>query len=268
MTVATYAEHLDYLRQMLRLKLWFLPRWLAAHPDEPFVDALRTRVDIYRKLDLNPGGINPSFLDWDDPRWQALEQAAAALYDQHRADPAAFEAAAYDLFEPQVEARAPRDYADLSRLDGYTYGSLRYDPPREGSPRVWLHIASTIRPRSLFADPAYLPACLRAVLRRAEAEHGASELGCGTWLNEHPAWLALFPAEWHANLLPPDEDVRWHYAFWGQFINARGAFNVRLAEQFRATGRLPYRPRIGWCGFAELRQHLAQLAPADHRSRP
>ncbi len=250
LTAKTFDEHLDYLLESVRLMLWFLPGWLAAHPEEGFVDALRGRVDIYRKTEVNPAGINPQTLHWDDPRWAAMEAAAALCFADQRA-PAAFAAAAFPIFEASVRARAPRDFADDSRLDGYTYGSIRFDPPAPGERRVSIHIANARQPASLFADPAYLPACLRETMRRA-AEYGADELGTFTWLNEHPAWLALFPACWQARMSAPNEDIQWHYGYWGQFINARGGFNHKLAAHFRATGRMPYLPRYSWCTFAEL----------------
>ena len=49
----------DYLHDVVKLKLHFLHGWLQRHPEESFVDALRNRVDIYRKTDINPGGLNP-----------------------------------------------------------------------------------------------------------------------------------------------------------------------------------------------------------------
>ena len=176
----TIDEHRTYLQEIVRLKLWFLWHWLQAHADEPFEKVLRERVDIYRKLALNPGGINPSTLNWDEPRWLELETQAKRLYLAHREDEcaAAFEEDAFALFRPQLDARAPRDFADRSGLDGYTFGSIRFDPPADArSTCVSIHIANAIAPHSIFADPAYLPDCLREMMRRAETSYGADTLG-------------------------------------------------------------------------------------------
>jgi len=259
----TYDEHLAYLHDIVRLQLHFLWRWLAAHPEEEFCHALHERVDIYRKTDVNPEGLNPAQLHWDNPRWLAMEADVAALYRQHRADetPDAFEERAFAVFAPSVTARAPRDFLDRSGIDGYTYGSIRFDSPGKDSPSlIGIHIANTVAPRSIFDDPAYLPQCLLEVMRRAEETYGADTLATFTWLNAVPKWLALFPPEWQDNLEPPNEDILWHYGYWGQFINARGAFNAPLAQQLRATGRLPYLPRASRCSFAALRQHLRELS--------
>ncbi len=260
----TCAEHRTYLHEIVRLKLWFVWHWLHEHPEETFAKVLRERVDIYRKLDINAGSINPPSICWDDPRWLELETRAGDIYRRHRQDDAstAFEEEAFAVFRPGLDARAPRDFADDSRLDGCTFGSIRFDWLGEAQPgRIALHIANAITPRSIFADPAYLPACLREVMQRAEKAHGAEELETFTWLNSVPSWLALFPGEWQEHLSPPNWDISWHYGYWGQFITARGTFNDKRAQRFRNTGTLPYPPRTSWCTFAALREHLFPVRP-------
>jgi hypothetical protein len=144
-----------------------------------------------------------------------LEARAYQLFQAHRDNALAFEEAAFAVFSPELDARAPRDFADLSRLDDYTYGSLRFDAPREEKPTcVHIHIANAIAPRSIFEDPNYLPNCLREVMQRAEESCGADTLETFTWLNAVPRWLALFPAEWQEHLSPPNTDILWHYGYW------------------------------------------------------
>jgi len=259
----TLDEHRAYLHDIVRLKLWFAWRWLREHPEEPFEQALRERVDLYRKLEINPGGINPVEINWDDPRWLELEARAREAYLAHQEDEnsAAFEEEAFQIFRPQLDARAPRDFACLSRLEGYDYGSIRFDPPGKERPkRVFIHIANVIAPRSIFEDQAYLPDCLQEVMRQAEEGYGAEELETSTWLNSVPAWLALFPREWQEHLSPPNLDILWHYGFWGQFITARGTFQAKRAQQFRESGVLPYSPRWSWCTFDALKAHLDTLS--------
>jgi hypothetical protein len=255
----TFDEHRAYLQQMVWLKLWFVWHWLRAHPEETFHMVLRERVDIYRKLDMNPGGLNPAQIDWAEPRWAALEAEAERLYLIHRGDANSlrFESLAFEVFRAEIDARARRDFADTAGLSPYTYGSIRFDGPAEGATRVFMHIGNTVTPDSIFSDPAYLPNCLLETMTRAEAL-GATELETFTWLNSDPRWLALFPAEWQAHLGEPDPNILWHYGFWGQFVTARGTFHARRAQQLRETGQFPYLPRASWCSFATLREHLAE----------
>lgn len=257
----TCDEHRAYLHQIVWLKLWFVWHWLRGHPEETFTKVLRERVDIYRKLDLNPGGLNPPQIDWEDPRWQALEAEAERLYLIYRGDVSSmrFESEAFEVFRAGLDARAHRDFTDCSGLSPYEYGSIRFDGPAAGSTRVFIHIGNAVTPHSIFDDPAYLPECLLETMRRAEAL-GATELETFTWLNAHPRWLALFPAEWQARLGAPDGNILWHYGYWGQFITGRGTFHARRAQQFRETGVMPFLPRTSWCGFIALRAHLAERA--------
>jgi len=79
---------------------------------------------------------------------------------------------------------------------------------------------------------------------------------CGSWLNSHPRWLELFPQEYHNSLSLPDENIQWHFGFWGQFVDARGGFHERNAEKFRKTGKMPFAYRTADCSFISMREHL------------
>ena len=255
----TLDEHRDYLHQMVRLKLWFLWHWLRAHPDEPFANVIRNRVDIYRKTDINAGPMNPKTLAFDDPRWVALETATQALYARRKDDPGAeaFEAEAFALFRPTVDARAQRDFEEPPYVLNYQCGSLRYDAPAPGRPKhVSIHIANALRPRSLFDDRRHLPECLFDLMDKTTREFGAESLGTFTWLNSLPRWLELFPPEWRASLGPEDRNVQWHFGWWGQYINARGTFNEKYGTRLRQTGEFPCWPRYAECRFDALRPYL------------
>ena len=118
------------------------------------------------------------------------------------------------------------------------------------------HIGNALQPRSIFDDPNYLPDCFRDLMRRAESEHGATELMTETWLNSHPLFQALFPPVYLERMTPARDDVGYTANHWGQFINARGTFHRRNAEAFGRTGRLPYPSRGSWCTVGEMRAHL------------
>jgi len=260
----TYEEHLHYLHEVVKLKLWFVWHWLRKHPEEEFGSVLRERVDIFRKTNINPDHLNPRQPAFAAPEWQALEARAGERYEQCKGDPDAsrFEEMAFALFRPTIDARSRRDYAEDcagAQLAGYQCGSLRYDAPREKSPTtVTFHIANSVRPASIFDDPGHLPGCFRRLMDECEARFGADRMYTGTWLNMHPKWLAQFPREWQENLDAPNRSVLWHYGFWGQFITARGTFNERFGQHLRETGELPYYPRSSHCSFQAMREHLSR----------
>jgi len=263
-TPKTLEEHRTYLYEMVKLKLWFLWNWLQAHPEEPLEEALRNRVDIYRKTAINDGTVNPRVLHYDDPRWLALEASTRTLWEQtrHDAEATRFEREGFALYQPLVEARVAPGFHERPYVLDYTCGSLKYDAPRPETPTtVGFHIANALQPRSFFEDPHYLAGCLRDLMTQTEQSYGADTLTTHTWLNSCPRWLAYFPEEWRANLGPENTNLVWNYGFWGQFISARGTYNARYGRILRETGRFPYYPRRAQCGFAELRAHLDTLAP-------
>lgn len=253
----TLDEHRQYLHQIVRLKLFFMHKWLSDHPDEPPMDVLRNRIDIYRKTEANPRGLNPPEKGWwTAPAWQEIENALLEAYSRRRQDAAAFEEEGFAVVRPSVEARAERDFADKSHLDGYQCGSLRYEVYDSPTKDVFFHIANRISPRSLFDDPLYLPCCFIVLMEHAEALYQAEFIATNTWLNSYPRWLAIFPQEWHDNMAEPNTDVQWHYGYWGQFITAKGTFNGKLGAYTRQHGKLKFYPRGSKCSIATMRKHL------------
>lgn len=264
----TFADHLDYLHDLVRLKLWFVWHWQRTHPDEPFQQTLRSRVDIVNKLqwiEQMLAGRDYWSPNWDDRQWLALEERAHHVFLACREADSGniFEQTAFPIFQPDIDAYAHTDFTRMLE-SGKAARSVRFDAPggrhdprdAEHPTSVVFHIVNTISPSSIFADPDYLPACLLEVMRGAEEAHGATELCTTTWLNSYPRWQALFPPDWMEHMTPNNEDVLGNLSFWGQFVNARQTFSVRRGEYLRETGRLPYYPRRSWCSFASLRAHL------------
>ncbi len=254
-----YTEHIEYLLESTKLMLFFLWRWLKAHPDESFQQAIRNRIDIFRKTDINSGNLCPDNPEFDNPVWLKMEHQANEIYYNSR-NAAQFEQYAFTVFKGNILARSERDYKySCQKPEGYKCGSLTYHQPNKDDPHVIaVHIANAVAPKSIFDDPDYLPHCLYKFMNMAEKEFGCSRLHCGSWLNSHPRWLELFPQEWQDNLSEPDENIQWHYGFWGQFITARGTFHWKNAERLRRTGKMPFPFRTSNCSFKNLKIHLSK----------
>lgn len=256
-TPKTMDEHLEYLFEIVKLKLFFLARWQNEHPEEEFTFTLRNRVDIFRKTDINPEGLVPVGQYFDLPRWQALEKRLQQIFTMVRGDEKCFEEWGFDYLRPSLERRCERDFYDVSRLAGYQCGFLRHNlSPNGDGLTLGFHIANDCSPNSFFDDPDYVKKCFNMLLDTAEQRFKLVNIGTGTWLNSVPKWLEIFPLEWQENMSEPDTNVQWHYGFWGQFINARGGFNARNAAILRETGRMPFLRRSSLCSISSMRRHL------------
>lgn len=273
-TKKTIEEHAEFLREIVKLQLWFVWRWLKKHPNEEFFFVIRNRVDIFRKTDLNKVRSKNTRTagDLTLPEWLSLEQQARNIYEKTKDSSAdMFEEQAWKVFRPVVEARVERDFHEGDGMDDYQCGSLRYDalPKRlsyrlnfltyltKGKPRcVNFHISNGIAPMSIFDDPEYLPNCFFQLMGETRKKFRARALTVTTWLNSYPPWLALFPKQWHDNLGPPDESVDWSQLYWGQFVTAQGTFNFKHAKIMRESGELPFKARSSWCSFVNLENHL------------
>ena len=257
--IKTFEEHRQFLVDMIRLKLWFVHRWLARHPEEDLSFVLRWRVDIYRKSVFWRGRGFPTGADFGLSGWSALEQKIQKLHDEScsETDSSIFESEAFEVVWKVVEPNAFHDYQASIASKGFQCDSLGYDPPRAEKPRlVWFHITNALQPSSILDDKTYLPKCFSCLMDEAETEFNADSLGTGTWMNSYPRWLDLFPEEYLENMGPKEEAVWCSLGFWGQFVNARGTLHKERAKTFRETESLPYSWRYSWCSFEAMRAHL------------
>jgi len=262
----SFAERLEFECQLTRLELWSLRRWLAGHPDEPATQVLRFRTNIFLRSDLYDGRALRK-VEWTAPRWLELEDALCRLLGERSGgeDDAEFEDRALAIFRPTIERRLEldRDRPPGPKFppDARVCGSLWFTPPgREEAGRQFLHIFNAVQPASIFDDADYLPRCLLDVMAQSQRAAGCDRIWTITWLNSLPRWQSLFPEEWRRDMGPELPDPQAGLQFWGQFVNARGQFNAKHAQQFRQTGRVPYPVREAGCTFAALRAHLAKVA--------
>lgn len=254
----TFEEHLEYLRETVKLKFWFLREWLEEHPEENFSGVIRKRIDILRKTDLYTPEIPEASEYFKTPQWLCLEKKAEEVYEKAKGLPGPdYENALLSVFSENIDAGAENSFKNFAPGKNCKCGSLTYHSPSEDSPSVIAaHIANALCPASIFDDRLYLPHCLNELMDKSEAEFGVSILHCGSWLNSHPRWTELFPQEWQDNMSGPDKNIQWHFGFWGQFITARGTFHWKNAEKFRKSGKMPFAFRTSDCSFKNLREHL------------
>lgn len=256
--VKSRAEHREYVRSLARISFFFGYRWHQRHPEEGIADVLCGRTPLFHhalSLMRNEGASHPA--------WQALLSRAEETVSAVR-DAAEFEEVMFTEVADFADERAERFYHEsvgVKPPDDWNVRSLKYDPPVDGLPpnHCNFHIANALAPRSMLDDPQHLPLCFLELMDRSEAEYGYDTLRTFTWLNDHPVWLAFFPQEWHDNLGPRDERVSWNFGYWGQVVNARGAFNDRIGRYIREHGELRYKPRASQCSFRAMREHLHRL---------
>ncbi|OGV56137.1 MAG: hypothetical protein A2X49_14620 [Lentisphaerae bacterium GWF2_52_8] len=260
-SIKTEAEYQDYIHKLVRLKLWFVWDWLQKHPDESISSVLRNRVDIFRKTEYyDPVHMNGDSPDFSIPGWLEIEDSLKEIWESRRNDPGSdgFEEEAFLILRQQLDSYTRSSYEKSLVPPAMKCGSLTYNSPAADAPDVIaVHIANALQPASIFDDPLYLPHCLRELMEQSSAEFGVSKLHCGSWLNSHPRWLALFPQEWTDLRGPEDHSVQWHFGFWGQFITAKGTFHERNASKFRSSGEMPFPYRTADCSFDALQKHLA-----------
>ncbi len=259
----SFDEHLDYMRRMVGLNLWFIGVWQHRRPAEAFEDILRKRTLIYRYCEVHTDFFERPRNLFDDPRWLSIERGLGELYERCRAaaDEVEFERKGLELLGETIRKRTVVDYEEEPQFRReYQFGSLKYNVPETPKvERIVFHIANALAPKSMLDDPAHLPHCFLGMMAETRAKYGARELSTNSWINSVKRWQELFPQEYVQNMGPPDEEVEGHTGFWGQFIDSRGLFSERRAEQFRRAGKFPYALRFSWCTFDAMEKHLCEL---------
>ena len=136
------------------------------------------------------------------------------------------------------------------------FGSFRFaEHPGEGA--ISLHIANRSGIRSPFEDMKGCFECLRNLCAAAETlTFPVSMVTCGTWLNDRPEFLSLFPASYRSSLQISPPDGKTGLGWWGQFVDRRGQLHRRRADQLLETGSFPHSRKDGKCGFQEFKAHV------------
>lgn len=138
------------------------------------------------------------------------------------------------------------------------FGSFRYHPhPNEHA--ISLHIRNNCMPRSPFDD---LPACFRFLRRLGETASATepfeiAEVMCGSWLNDLPVFLSLFPLSYRESLEVSPPDSKGGFGWWGQLIDKTGRLHAKRAAMILETGVFPHPRKTGRCSFEEFMRHLS-----------
>lgn len=139
------------------------------------------------------------------------------------------------------------------------FGCFRYHPhPDEQA--ISLHIRNNSMPQSPFDD---LPACFRSLRQLGETASATepfevAEVICGSWLNDLPVFLGLFPPTYRESLEVSPPDSKSGFGWWGQLIDKTGRLHAKRAAMILETGVFPHSRKTGRCGFAEFMRYLAQ----------
>ncbi|MBQ9337774.1 MAG: hypothetical protein IJS14_10820 [Lentisphaeria bacterium] len=223
-------------------------RWQKDHPEDTSKSDVLCRRTLFSFLLRNTSSERTDFPP------EAVEFLKQADLDW----PAAIE-----KFRRELPAIAVADYEGAMKHNPkFAPGmSVRPDKPNPALPRNWciIHMWNAISPKSFLNEQEYFAKCLLRVMDESEKEYGYDTLYTFTWLNAVPRYLRFFPQEWQDNLGEPSRDIYANLGFLGQFLTARRTLNKKTAEQYLATGELPFKPRKSHCSYAAARKHLQQF---------
>lgn len=276
-----------FVPKIARLHLWHVRRLLASGEvrSEDLPRALSVRANLYRLTPLWDGvpAHDPVF-GYVHPEWSKLAETLAEIVRKSPADDTSrMEDEALELLWPLFEERIPRDvgpppknphgcwtyalaWEGIGDRPGF-WGKVRSAThvgqkarkalglPLKPSRDVEIHFANVLMPRSPFEDMRGLADSLLALLRECRGRHPQTRrIWCHSWLNSHPAFRSLFPAEWTRDpiLRPPGNYSSW----WGQFMTRTGDFHDERGAEFRRTGEFAFKGLLCHVGIDAATNHL------------
>jgi hypothetical protein len=286
----------DYPEGMIRLGVWYV-RWLFASgqiSERDIPGALTRRVNIYRLTTLWDGIRDPAS-GFRDPEWDHLVERLVSLARRIPLEQVSeLETLAVALLRPWL--RVAPEYPDGPLFGCWTYevvGESITDGPRllgrltnhqkiaqrlrrlvglaTPERHVALHFFNACAPLSPFDNVRSLAFALRALIRDCRRRHATVQtLWCQSWLNSHPAFLALFPETWLASAAvrtAEDADRRScgrgclnTQNWWGQFMRSDGTFHNERAQRFRESGgKFPYPNRLCHASIDDIDDFLVNL---------
>lgn len=250
----------EFVRGVTALKLWHAWR-LQREEGSDFETVFAKRVKIQAMTVFAPDPASDKAEDAEG--WERVLSELRGLYEGRRADTtsASIEAEGLELLSPYLEPCLARDVAVAIKWLEDAVGCFRYEyhtfyPEPDGDDYLTLHFRNAYQPDSPFKHIPEMVESLREIGKRAAVERpDVTWVQCATWVNSVPAYAGLFPQSWTDTSLPGKPGN--HTGWWGQFMDRRGGFHAKNAQQFRDTGKFPYQHRMCRCTVTEFNDHLA-----------
>ena len=261
---------INFLKGLTKLSLWFVAKLVQEGTSE-FSDALIRRVNIFRHTDLYDGKRNPS-RETVGKAWYALVDELEAIY---LSSPDEFEDRGLHLLWPHIDARIqqPEDaegpvarpyecWTSNVRDAGLVCDKTGENVQRFPCSMVEIHIDNVYKPKSQLSEMRIpFAASLIRLLEDAQRTHPDIEtVRCESWMNSGPGFSCFFPPSWLEDAVPVDW-INYEVSHWGQFEDRRGDFHSRNGEEFRSTGKLPFRCTSCCSPIAEVLKHLQTNFP-------
>ena len=200
---------------------------------------------------------SPNQADADAQRWFSLLEPLEDILHCCPTSQHAIEASplVLTLFQPVITPKIDRDVSEWPDHRVRPFGCFTYYL-RDDDRRIELHFANPFSPQSPFADVDARRSELASLINHAMKQAADVEyVSCESWLNEHAEFQRLFPPSWNASGSKP-RPLTDTSAWWGQFIDRRGAFHRPNGEYAMRTGQFPYQCISCRIPVARLIDHL------------
>ena len=224
-------------------------------------DNLDRRVDIMRKTTLFDGrhpatGIDPPIREWD----LLKDELANRIVDSGPAsDTERLEDACWEILSPVLLQPANAE-SRLAALQERPYSCWVYKTSDASPQLVDLHFDNAYQPESPFKTRRTdLIESLHRLLTDVQvANPAASQITCGSWLNQFAPFQSIFPQSWAESFVPV-YDYWGTYGWWGQYMTSSGGYHEHNGDSFRANRQHPYIAGSAGCGLDEAMAHLRTL---------
>jgi hypothetical protein len=144
------------------------------------------------------------------------------------------------------------------------FGCFRYGYNKDRK-YLALHFKNAYEPEYPFSQKERLFLSLMDLVVDVDKNnYEVEEIGCGSWINNLPAFQELFPKSYIDSLHPTSPDDKRGNGWWGQFISHRGVLHRKRASILKEKKIFEYSRLHGQCDFSEFRKHILKKIESNH----
>lgn len=164
------------------------------------------------------------------------------------------------LVMPVLESRFVKKYT-FPQMEFYCWWYTLH----EDNTHMALHLVNAYQPESPFDHlDHFISSMFKAVDDAVGIHPEIKKVSCGSWLNDVPRFLQLWPNSYQLNKKILNSYGGFGPGVWGQYMTVNGGFNDRKAAILRSTGLHPHPLSESYCSVDELVHHLNKIRPPKH----
>ena len=244
---APFSEYVPKVTQLMIFHIWDLAKRSGISADEQMKKvawlARLASLDTRVTTDIS------SLHEWKKVKSKLCSIIDSCIDESHTS---IMEQRGFDILLPSLTPRFQPNYVFPKKSFHHVWYTMH-----EENKLVAVHFINANMPKSPFEDVKEFASHFLMAIEDACSKFPAiQQVECGTWMNEVPRFLQLWPASYHNNRHHRENTGGFGPGWWGQYLTSSGKFNEKAGKILRSTSKHQYPLSIGYCPVKDILTHL------------